>query len=194
MCPVCKSRRRKAEALACPSGDGRDSMASESSLSKEKVLDADVPVMIAKSRTPQSRVAEWLELKALDPNMSNIEAAKRMGLATSTLNSIISRAVKAGWLKFDDPMSRMEHEIIPQVMDNLSYHLKKKDKTVTIETAKGTIFKQFQADKGVSDGQTTILALKLELPEGTAVAVGSGKIVGTPKAIDADFRIIDNGQ
>jgi len=79
-------------------------------------------------------------MRALEPEITLAEAAKRMGIAKSTLVTLIQRANKAGWLKFDDPLARMEHEIVPKVVDGLKKLLDEGDRQTIIETAKGTIF------------------------------------------------------
>lgn len=119
-------------------------------------------------------------MRAEEPGITNNEIAKRLGISPGTLNNYVTRAAAEGWLKFDDPLSRVEYEIVPQVTKNLLKFLKEGDKTVTIETAKGTIFKTYQESKGITAAPTTILALRLETPEGDFQMV-SGKIVGQPK-------------
>ena len=124
-------------------------------------------------------------MRALEPGITTMECAKRMGIAPITLATYISRARRAGWLVFDDPMSRLEHEIIPKVADNLNYYLDQRDRTVTIETAKGTLFKQYQAEQGIQDSAQTVLAIKIEYPQdlidSPEIKVISGNIVGKPK-------------
>lgn len=174
------------------SRDGTQEAESDSTGSQEtqiaKVLNADLPPLIARGRSERDRIAQWIELRALDPNITNKEAAIKMGLAPRTLNTLISKATREGWLKFDDPLSRLEFDLIPRTLDNLNHFLKKKDRTVTVEVAKGTIFKQFQESKGIMDTPTTVLALKIESPasqngalENSNVKIVQGTIVGRPK-------------
>ncbi len=85
-----------------------------------------------------------MEIRTADPSLKNVEVAKLMGMTQAGLKSCINKAIKEGWLKFDDPLSRIEHELIPKVIDNLNFFLDKKDKTVTLETAKCTVFKAYQ--------------------------------------------------
>lgn len=153
---------------------------------KEEVLNADLPVMYTHGRTARDRIGQWLALRASDPHITNIEAAEKMGIAISHLNTLIYRARKAGWLKFDDPYSRIEYEIIPKTLDNIQMFLEERDKTVTLETAKATIYRQYLESKGVSDAPKTVLALKIESsadPEQLMKQV-SGTIVGTPRKLE----------
>ena len=113
-----------------------------------------------------------------------------MGLEANSLYRVIKQGRESGLLSFDDPLERIEHEIIPKVVDNLNYFLDAKDKTVTIEAAKGTIFRQFQDSKGISDGNQTVLALKIEQADGQEIKIMTGHIVGTPKGVSS---IINQG-
>lgn len=128
--------------------------------------------------------AQWMALKTMEPKLTFPEAAARLGLNVHTLKSYIYKASKDGHLKFDDSMQRIEYEIIPKVMDNLKEFLDKKDRTVTLETAKGTVFKQFQAAQGIQDGGNMVLALKIETQPAEEVRTVAGVIVGTPKRIE----------
>ena len=129
-------------------------------------------------------IAEWLKLRALEPDITMKDASIKLGIHRSTLHSIINRGTKAGWLRFDDPLSRIEHQIVPKVLDNLNYFLDERDKTVTIETAKGTIFKTYQESKGIDQGSKTVLALKIELPDGAGeTKVIAGSIVGNSRVV-----------
>jgi len=80
-------------------------------------------------------------------------------------------------------MDQVEHLLIPKVINNLNHFLDAKDRTVTIETAKGTLFKVFQESKGISEASQTVLALKIEQPEGMQTQV-AGKIVGKPRIVE----------
>ena len=148
-------------------------------------VNADRPVLVAQSRDARSRIADWIMIRAQEPNLNNKQIAERLGIAAKTLNGLIARATTEGWLTFDDPLSRVQHEIVPRTVDNLAYFLAKRDKSVTIETAKGTIFKQFQAAEGINDGATTILAVKIEMASSPTDIERTvrGVIVGQPRTI-----------
>jgi hypothetical protein len=151
----------------------------------EAPLNADTPLIATGGwYTGRERIAEWIRLRAIEPGISNKEVARRFGLAPHSLNALITKATKEGWLIFEDSLSRLEYEIIPKVTDNLNYFLDKKDKTVTIETAKGTLFKQYQESKGISDAPQTILALKIEPADDDTVKVITGQIIGRGREIE----------
>lgn len=200
-CTLCAARRRQAKALALGDGvsprsqvdqvvkvvegvEGVEGVEVIGVDPKEEPLHPDL--YSTQSRpTARNRIASWIEMRALDPTLSTAECSRRMGLNPKTLATIISRAVKEGWLKFDDPLERIEHEIIPKTLDNLAEFLREGDKQVTIEVAKGTIFKQFQAAKGISEAPVTVLALKIEtLSTGDQPKIVSGNVVGRSREVN----------
>lgn len=153
---------------------------------KQEVLDPDMPVLHVKGRTKRDRVLEWMELRVQNPGISNAECSRRMGLSPNTLKGYIYQATKEGWLKFNDPVERIDNEIVPKVLENLISFLDDKDKQVTIETAKGTVFKTYQEAKGITENPSTVLALKIEMPDPTlGMKISAGHIVGRPKEIKA---------
>jgi Mn-dependent DtxR family transcriptional regulator len=188
----CKALRRKAEALALSTGDGGKALARKIAAqlkrqakaaaikAQQDKIDADMPVLVAKGRTYRDLVAAWIEFQIEDPKITKVETSRRLGISQKTLHASINRAVKEGWLKFDDPLSRIEHEIVPKVVDNLNHFLDKKDKTVTIEAAKGTIFKTYLESKGISEAPQTVLALKIETVDGDAKVI-EGHVLGKPR-------------
>jgi hypothetical protein len=179
------ARSGEPETLHGPAGERLDETSAKA---KEEVLEADLPVFKTKGmhRTIRPIIAHWIALRSLEPDISIADAADKIGVNKSTLRTYIYRATKYGWLMFDDPLSRVEYEIVPKVLDNLNHFLDAKDKTVTIEAAKGTIFKTYAESKGAGQAQQTILALKIEMPDGTETKIVGGHIVGKPKRLEAD--------
>ncbi|MCA1839690.1 MAG: winged helix-turn-helix domain-containing protein [Actinobacteria bacterium] len=144
------------------------------------VLDADVPFKI-NARTQRDRVAQWISLKTANPQMTNPEIAKTLGLSPNTLSSIISRARREGWLTFNNPLDVIEHDIIPKTLANINARLDLNDKDVTIEAMKGFIVPQWKEARGLNENKVTVLALKIEMPEGDPSAVQRGTISATPR-------------
>jgi transposase len=141
--------------------------------------------VIGTDPTPRGRVADWVRLKASVPGITLSQIAERLSVSRHTLNGYISKGVREGWLLLDDPLERVEHELKPMVVDNLKHFLKLKDKTVTIEAAKGTIFKEYQAEKGISDAPQTVLAIKFEnIEDVPKIRNVSGSVVGKPKGLE----------
>lgn len=182
-CYPCAARRRKEEAGL--TGAGLETPQTE-------VLSVDgenLPTLIAQDRSPRGRVAEWIAIRATDPSLTNNQIAERLGITPKALNSYIAKAVREKWLKFDDPLERMEHEIIPLATEEYKQLLKDGDKTAVIEAAKGLLFPLYKDSKGVTENQQSILAIKIEYPkkEGEVIdaqVVKRGTIVGKPNIFD----------
>lgn len=185
-CRVCVARRRRAQAIALSVGVGG-----------AEVSDAlNVDLIVQEAGTLRARIVKWLQLKQENPDITIDQAAKKIGVDHRTLNSTILKAVEEGWLKFEDPISNIEYQIIPKVVRNLSRLLDEGDKQVTLETAKGTVFKTYQESKGISDAPKTVLALKIEYPEmGTTTMPNmSGQILGSPRVLTPLPKDILNGE
>jgi len=178
-CISCAARRRKEEALARSAGEGGTALAP---VSKEnEIIYADREV--GQGGVPRQTIVKWLNLKAIEPNITQVEAAQRLGIAYSTLRNYIYRANAEGWLRFEDPLARLEHEIVPSAVQNLSIMLKDQDRVATLETLKGTLFRTYQDIHGSKDAPQTILALKIEMSGGESPKFIEGHIVGTPKIV-----------
>lgn len=184
-CAQCKTRVRVKEAIARSVRDGGDV---QIVVPREEILNADLEPLLTIKHKGRDRVAKWIALRAQFPDETNAELAKRLGMTPGALASLIKRAVKGGWLQFEDPLARIEHEIIPKAVDNLSEFLDKKDRQVTIEVAKGTIFKQFQESKGLNEKTQTILAVKIETIMPSDAKIIGGNIVGKAKVLEAEFK------
>jgi hypothetical protein len=151
-----------------------------------EVLEADI--IHARGRSPRANIAEWASIRAMEPTATNVDIAARIGISPKALNAQINKASRDGWLQFEDPLSRIEHEIVPKVLDNLNHFLDLQDRTVTVEAAKGTIFRTYQEAKGVSDAPRTVLALKIEHSgrDENDIKVIAGTVVGRPRQIQDD--------
>ena len=184
VCNACKSRRRKEEAELDGNGETPNPV-------KGEVLNADIEpgALVAQDRTGRGRIAEWIAHRSLDPTLTNNDIAEKLGIQPRTLNTLIARATKEGWLRFDNPFDRLEHEVVPLAVDNFKKLLKDEDKNATIEAMKGIVFPLYKESKGISDNQQSILAIKIEYPkvDGEVVdakLIGRGSIVGKPNVFD----------
>lgn len=180
-CTSCIARRGAKEAHTLPVGD--DGTALAPLTTPKNLSNIDAP-MLGQSRRARDRVAQWIAIRAQEPHLLQREIADKMGINPKTLTSLLYNATKAGWLQFDDPLEKIEFQVIPKTVDNLIEFLNQKDKTVTLETAKGTIFKSYQASKGISDAPSNVLALKIEMGDPTTpVKEITGQIVGKARSI-----------
>lgn len=141
----------------------------------------------------RERIAQYIHYSMVYPNSSKIEIAEKMGISHTTLYKIITEAQAQGLIKFTDPLERIDYEIIPKIVDNLNHFLDARDKTVTIEAAKGTLFRTYQDSKGITDGAQTVLALRIEQPKEGDIKILAGHIVGKPKGLSSldDNPIVD---
>lgn len=192
-CPPCT---RKAKALAGGPGAGgpavetaapSDGDVTPSELPTIPVVHVDgLPPIIAQDRGARSRVMQIVQLRARGLNY--VEIGKEMDLTAGTVRGYMYKAAKEGWLIYENPIERFQQEIVPHVVDNIAYWVKKKDKQMTIEAAKGAgIFTSHQAVRVEGDAPQTLLSLKIEpAPQaGDDARVITGHIVGQPRQLRA---------
>lgn len=187
---TCFACERKKEAIARAAREQQSRLLVPENEIKAKgpgsPINADILEVEVPGTSCRSRVGQWIVLRQQEPSITYAEAAKKMGISASTLKTHVQKAVKEGWLTFSDPLSRIEQEIIPQTLDNIAFYLSKeggRDKQITLETAKATIYRQYLDAQGISDAPQTILALKIEPVEtgNGEVPKVSGHIVGVPR-------------
>jgi hypothetical protein len=182
-CRPCAAQRRQKEALALGDRGGPITVPVRRT-QNGKALNADLPPIQIQGKTGRDRILQFIAIRNEQPDLTHADIARKLGLAPRTLYTLISKATREGWLVFSDPVSRIENEIIPKVVDNLSHYLDLKDKQVTIETAKGTIFRKYADEQGIHDMPQTVLALKIEKGDGPDIKVAIGSIVGKPREIE----------
>jgi hypothetical protein len=192
------ARRRKAEALAERPGPDGPAYPVQQAATADVLTDTDTALEVSGTSgttligtdLQRHRVKMWLQWKALEPKLTHADAAARLGIAGQTLTNLLHKASKAGWLRFDDPLADLEYKQIPKANGVIDYHLDQGDKEVAVKLLQATAWKQYAASKGVSETPTTVLALKIEMPEGMLPQQGStpikGVIVGQPRTFDAE--------
>lgn len=133
----------------------------------------------------RQNVAAWLKAKSANSKLTNKEIAESIGISPSTMHASLYKARKEGWLRFEDPLNEFRYGMVPKIAENLNLFLDARDKQVTLEAAKATIFRQYAVEEGIAEAApVTVLALKIEMPPG--LVAGStppnlkGVIVGTP--------------
>lgn len=198
--PCSGSRKRKAQAELGAAGAGGENLAPKAPKRKVKALVKaerhSEPVEIIHAdgvfdkhqRSHRDRVSQWLLMR--QKGMKNGEIAAQMGIQLQTLHTYLSKATKEGWLIFDDPAERLEHEIAPLVVENVKEFLgptveDRHRVKMTIETAKGLgLFQSHQAVKVEGGDSKTALVLNIEFTGDPTKVTKGGNIVGTPKVID----------
>ena len=146
---------------------------------------AEAPSILSKpNHSARARITEYILYKS--QGLSNTDIAAKLGIQRTTLNTIICKATRDGWLKLEDPEERLEIEIKPLIVDNVKEFLLDRENDaarlkMTVESAKGVgIFKAHQAVKVEGMASNMVLALKFETPEHGNQMV-EGHIIGTPK-------------
>lgn len=193
-CAGCVSRRREAEAvLARARGDvlteeeikqQKERDRKKKTINSLEPIDADLPPeFVTQGRSMRDHIASYVEVRLTEPSLKHAEIAKRIGMTPKSLSTLIYRATKQGILKFEDPIERINNQIIPKTMDNLNEFLDLKDRTVTLETAKGVIFPIYQKSQGVGDVNNTMLALKIEMISPEDMKIIQGQVVGKPRQL-----------
>lgn len=136
----------------------------------------------------KAHVAGWIRAKAANPDANNIEIAKQLGITVRTLRAALYKGRKQGWLEFSDPLHELKYGMVPKAMENLNLFLDARDKDITRDVLKATVFAEFAAAEGLQQQPNTIFALKIEVPEGfdkTAAAANiKGVIVGRGLGFD----------
>ena len=120
------------------------------------------------------------------------EIAAELSVKVATLSTYVHRAVKSGFLVnkrgeslLADPKDQVEYELAHKVVRNLGVLLDcgdlKTQKEVTLEVAKGTLFKKFDQQVNVPLPNMNVLSLRIEMPRGAdMITVREGSIGGKP--------------
>lgn len=128
---------------------------------------------------------------------ANDAIAAELGLSEKSLNQYLWMAGKRGWIPrkkgFADPKDDMEFSLAHKVVRNLDSLLDSEDnetkKEVTLEVAKGTLFKRF-GEQAVVAPPSTVLAIRIEMPPGPTQEIREGTTGGRGRWIEA--TIVDD--
>ena len=179
-------RKRQTKAVDGPAGGAEDAPPNEDK-ALTQVIEGN-PTFVTNRRSHRDRVAEWVLLRS--QGMKNADIAAKMGIQVNSLHTLVSKAVKAGWLVFESPADRLEFELAPMVVENVRGFLEAKDRQVTLEAAKGLgLFKTHQALKVEGDQAPAVIAIRIDMLEPAIVRPG-GTIVGTPKLPTIEGRVV----
>lgn len=140
------------------------------------------PTILVSETDFRSRIAAIVMFK--QQGLTNAEAAEKLGLSPSTVHSYLSKARSQGILQLYSPADILEHEVLPKVIENITFFLDKKSEKMTIETAKGLgLFKSHQAVKIDGEAPKSALIVNIQFQDSGEHREG-GNIVGTPKVLD----------
>lgn len=145
--------------------------------------------LVRENRSARARLTNWIAMR--EQGMTNVAIAEKMGISINTLNTLIRRATKEGWLIHDDVEDRFEHEIAPMIADVVKYHLERKSEKMAIEAAKGLgYFKSHQAVKTDEGADSSNLQLNIQINANGEIRP-SGNVVGRPKMPDITVTPIE---
>lgn len=132
----------------------------------------------------------WLAFQAAERGISFAEVGRRLGYTGDYIARCVHESIRNGDIIINEPMDRVEFDLIPLALDGLKNLLQAQDPKAIIETAKGTIFPIFKESKGVKEVTSTVLAIDVKLPDGSENAkLVTGHIVGRPKLVAQEGEI-----
>ena len=143
------------------------------------------------------KIAQLIVAMRLSGHESS-EIAKTFGLTQGTLNHYVYRAGKMGWLNIDNAKAAVEYELLPKVIRNLHQGLDstailntgmRESNAMALKIAEGTIFKDFDP-QGPLQQQQTVVAIKIEMPQGPQQQVREGTLGGTPAFVEGDAHVV----
>lgn len=149
-----------------------------------------------KARAHQTLHQAALRIVAMrQSGMEDPDIARVLGISVKCIAPYLYKAGKRGYLSFDDPKDTVEYRMMHKVVRNLDAMLDSPEilskgersvkQEVTLEVAKGTLFKRFEAAPAVSAPQT-IVAIRIETPPGPAQAMREDAAGGVPAYVDAE--------
>ena len=121
--------------------------------------------------------------------MTNEDIARVLNISKGTIGSYLFRAGRNGWLDtLDDPKDEIEFNLAHKIVENLKSLMNSPDESirsqVTLEAAKGTIFKKF--GEAVQTSQPLVVALKIEMPVGGNQPIREGTLGGSAAYVDGE--------
>lgn len=125
--------------------------------------------------------------------MADDEIATTLQISRKSISPYIYRATKNGWLDLDDPKDRLQFQLMHKVVANLAEGLDSpntlqtgmRERTaVALKVAEGTVFKQFQ-EQNAPQLQQTIVAIRVEMPEGGLQQIREDTTGGEPAYVEA---------
>lgn len=138
---------------------------------------------------PDSKV-RLIALQAIAMRIAGMEdpdICKALGISEKSISPYIYRAGKNGWLDIDNPKARMQYQVVHKVVRNLDEMLDSSDpgvrERITVETAKGTLFKDF-GEQQQAPTQQTIVAVRVEMPTGPQQQMRDDTTGGVPAYVD----------
>jgi hypothetical protein len=131
--------------------------------------------------------------------VTNAEIASTLGISEKSINPYIYRAGKNGWIDPDDPTEQLEYKMLHKVVRNLDEALDSGGilqngmpvrTAVGLKIAEGTLFKKFDG-VAQTNQPSTLVAVKIEMPDGPRPQVRAGNDIGGVPAHVVDAEVVD---
>ena len=121
---------------------------------------------------------------------STEEIASELGIRPRSVAQYVYTASKGGWLPrtkgsaFADPKDSIDFELAHKAVRNMNEFLDSPDietrKEMTLELAKGSLFKRFDQSKEATLPGMQVLAIKIDMPTTGDTPVREGSMGGAP--------------
>lgn len=130
--------------------------------------------------------------------LTHAQIGEKLNISTGSVSQYLYRANQAGLLRdkktgeslLIDPKDRIDIDIGQRVVRNLTEMLNSDDdeirKEVTLEVAKGTLFKHYDKDKAAPMPSMNVLQVKIEMPETGGSVIRDGSIGGVPAYVEGE--------
>ena len=139
----------------------------------------------------RTRATKAYAMRAL--GVEDKEIAQVLGINVQSLHNDMYRAGKNGYLDFHSAKDAIEFGLMPKVIRNLEAALDDNARhrvsgmpvktDVSMRIAEGTLFKKF--DTATGQTQSTMIAIKVEMPPGPPQQMREGTVGGTPSFVEA---------
>jgi len=146
-------------------------------------------------RDPDVRERTGMQIVAMRlTGMTEEEIAKTLGLSKHTLAGYVYLCHKNGWLDLPTARESIMFNLLPKAVKNIYRALDSEHRlrdgmeertAVALEVVKGTEFKGWD-QRPDGGGQTTVVAVRIEMPEGPAPTVREETLGGVPAYVNAD--------
>lgn len=151
--------------------------------------------LIGKSSLMRKKAVAIVAMRAT--GMTTEEIAAELGIKPGSVHSYVYRAAKSGFLVnkrgeslLDDPKDRVEFELAHKAVRNMNEFLDSDNDEVrermTLEIAKGALFKKFDPQPTAPSMGVQALAIKIEMPTTGGMAVREGTIGGVPNYVEGE--------
>lgn len=156
---------------------------------------SDIPEHVALRRQPNGRERIGLQAVAMRiAGMEDDEIAKSFNIEKATLRGYIYLAHKNGWLDLPTAKEAINYNLIPLAVRKL-YDSMRSDRVmanglpesthVALKVAEGTSFKEWDKVAEPLAG-STVVAIKIEMPQGPVPQMREETTGGTPAFVDAE--------